>query len=233
LVKRLFNSGMSQQAFRDWSGQEYWQGRFEHADTPWELGHPSTALFEAFTELPEAGSVLHGGSVVIPGCGTGSDALELARRGCRVTAIDWSPHAIARLRERAEAAGLASRVNPVAGNFFDVPPQELDAFAEHTFFCAIDPSQRRDYAARAARWVRPGGVLFGNFFILDPAQAEALPGLSMSDRGSGPPFASTTESLVRDLSPYFECLVLRRASLPEPDRRPGMEWIGIFRRRPA
>jgi len=223
---------MSRENILDWAHQGYWQGRFEDSDTPWELGHPSFALFEAQDALSALGVGLPvGGSLVIPGCGTGSDAIELARRGFHVTAIDWSPHAITRLRERAEAAGVEASIAPVAGDFFEVPPRTVDAFAEHTFFCAMDPSMRGAYAERTAQWVRPGGVLFGNFFVLEPSQAAALPALSMSDRGSGPPFASTKDSLVRELSPHFECLLLRPARFPEPDRRPGMEWIGIFRRR--
>ncbi len=214
---------MSQDKPQEWSRQGYWQGRFERSDTPWELGHPSSALFEAFDALPSAGVGLGSGArVVIPGCGTGSDALELARRGLRVTAIDWSSHALARLKERAQDAGLSGSLAAVAGNFFEVPPQPVDAFAEHTFFCAIDPSQRRAYAERAAQWVRPGGVLFGNFFVLESSQD-----------WQGPPFVSTKESLVRDLSGFFDCLKLEPARRPEPDRRPGMEWIGIFRRTSA
>ncbi len=223
---------MSREKIQEWAQQGYWQGRFEHSDTPWELGHASSALFEAQEALSAAGIPLpHGSSVVIPGCGTGSDAIELARRGFRVTAIDWSPHAIAGLRDRAIATSVESEITPVAGNFFEVPPRTVDALAEHTFFCAIDPSMRGAYAERAAQWVRPGGVLFGNFFVLEPSRAAALPELSMSDRGSGPPFASTRESVVRDLSPHFECVLLQPTRFPESDRRPGMEWIGIFRRK--
>jgi 2-polyprenyl-3-methyl-5-hydroxy-6-metoxy-1,4-benzoquinol methylase len=40
------------------------------------------------------------------GCGTGRHAIELTRRGYRVTGIDLSPSQIARAREKARAAGL-------------------------------------------------------------------------------------------------------------------------------
>jgi len=223
LVKRLFKSG--------WSQADYWQQRFEHSDTPWELGHPSHAFVEALERLQALGFDPRGASVVISGCGRGSDALELARRRMQVTALDWSPSAIQELRTSARSQKLESRVTAVSGDFFATRPEPRDAFAEHTFFCAIDPSRRSDYARLAAEWVRPGGWLFGNFFILDPAQASALPGLSMSDRGEGPPFASTRESLIAELSPWFDLRVLERATQPEPDRRPGMEWVGIFQRR--
>lgn len=44
------------------------------------------------------------------GCGTGLDAVELARRGYRVTAIDWSPEMVRRTRSRACEYGLGDRV---------------------------------------------------------------------------------------------------------------------------
>jgi SAM-dependent methyltransferase len=44
------------------------------------------------------------------GCGTGLDAVELARRGHPVVATDWSPQMVERARDRAAAAGLSDRV---------------------------------------------------------------------------------------------------------------------------
>jgi tellurite methyltransferase len=49
---------------------------------------------------------LHG-TVLDLGCGLGNLALEAARRGCTVTAIDASPTAIARIRDAAEEEHLA------------------------------------------------------------------------------------------------------------------------------
>jgi len=47
------------------------------------------------------------GDVLDLGCGLGNLALEAARAGCRVTALDGSATGIARLRETALRAGLA------------------------------------------------------------------------------------------------------------------------------
>ena len=44
------------------------------------------------------------------GCGTGIDAIELARRGYAVLATDWSPQMVERTRARAAEAGLSERV---------------------------------------------------------------------------------------------------------------------------
>lgn len=45
------------------------------------------------------------------GCGTGLDAVELAARGYRVTAIDWSPEMVRRTGARARELRLAERVS--------------------------------------------------------------------------------------------------------------------------
>ena len=51
------------------------------------------------------------------GCGTGSSALILAKdTGARVTAVDLFPQFLARLSERASAAGLSDRVTTAAAS---------------------------------------------------------------------------------------------------------------------
>lgn len=56
-------------------------------------------MLEVF-ELPEGAAILD------IGCGTGRHAIELARRGYRVTAVDFSPAMLAEARKKAEAAGV-------------------------------------------------------------------------------------------------------------------------------
>ena len=51
-----------------------------------------------------------GASLLDLGCGTGLDAVELGRRGYRVTAVDWSPEMVRRAEERVGAAGLSGVV---------------------------------------------------------------------------------------------------------------------------
>jgi SAM-dependent methyltransferase len=51
-----------------------------------------------------------GSRLIDLGCGTGLDAVHLARLGHQVTATDFSPAMVARTRERAAHAGLGARV---------------------------------------------------------------------------------------------------------------------------
>lgn len=214
-----------------WLTPQYWQGRFDSGDTPWELGHPSVVLLEAFEALSSLGNPLGGMSVLSPGCGRGSDALALVERGARVTAVDWSPTAVQDIKDRFDRVPApVGSLDVIAGNFFEVAPRPVDCVAEHTFFCAIDPTSRARYIERILDWLRPGGFLVGNFFVLADSEAAALRGLSLTQSGEGPPFATTVTELNSLLSLHFTTRVLRPATRQEPDRRPGMEWIGVFQR---
>jgi cyclopropane fatty-acyl-phospholipid synthase-like methyltransferase len=215
-----------------WLTRDYWQGRFIENDTPWELGHPSSALLEAFEYLEGQGVSVDGKRVLSPGCGRGSDAIALAERGARVVAVDWSPVAVEDIQARyRRLSHIRGNVEVEAGDFFTLKPRPVDIVAEHTFFCAIDPTARERYVKRIAEWLVPGGYLVGNFFVLSEEEALALRGLSLTQSGEGPPFATTAEKLRALMEDRFDEVLLRPALNSEPDRRPGMEWIGIFRRR--
>lgn len=55
------------------------------------------------------------------GCGTGRHAVELARRGMRVTGLDLSPQMLALARQRAEAAGVEVRWLEADATQFNLP----------------------------------------------------------------------------------------------------------------
>jgi predicted nicotinamide N-methyase len=66
-------------------------------------------LWPAATALAEALPDVAGLRVVELGCGLGVTSLVAAARGADVTATDWSPDAVALLRENAARNGLALR----------------------------------------------------------------------------------------------------------------------------
>jgi SAM-dependent methyltransferase len=97
------------------------------------------------------------------GCGTGTDAIYLAKLGIRVTGIDASPGMIAQLRRKADAERLAieARVGLLA---------DLREFADGSFagitsaFAALNTvPDLSAFAAEAHRLLRPGGRLVGHF----------------------------------------------------------------------
>src|SRR2546430_15940224 len=74
---------------------------YRTGDTPWDSGVPSAELVRVL----DAG-LLPGKTVLEIGCGTGTNAIAFARRGYRVTAVDYVEAAVQRAREKARKAGL-------------------------------------------------------------------------------------------------------------------------------
>lgn len=223
---------MNSELDKKWSTQSYWQARFENADTPWQLEDVSPVVTEALDLLVAQGVPLTGLTALSPGCGTGLDALECARRGLDVVAVDWSHTAVVDLRSRYNALkeALGGTVQVLEGDLFAVQPIAVDLVVEHTFFCAIDPSSRVRYVQKLLEWVKPGGYVVGNFFIVEESEALRLPNLSLTQEGMGPPFAATASEILSLFSENFECIALRPPKTPTPGRRVGLEWIGVFKR---
>jgi len=97
--------------------------------------------------------------------------------------------------------------------------------------CALDPSRREEYAERIASWIKPGGYLCGNFFVVNDDEIGRFPGLSLTKEGFGPPFGITRADLESLLARYFSVLCLRPGLHPAEGRRAGLEWVGVFQRR--
>lgn len=216
-----------------WSDRDYWEARFDASDTPWELGAPSSVLMEACSEVSTLGMSFAGARVLSPGCGRGADALELVSRGASVIGVEWSRSVAEDLMTRYRAAGIPGGgcLEVRIGDFFALPPEPVDVVCEHTFMCALDPSQRAKYAARIASWMKQGGYLCGNFFIVNDDDISRFPGLSLTKEGFGPPFGITRSDLESLLARYFSVVCLRPGLHPAEGRRAGLEWAGVFQRR--
>lgn len=77
--------------------------------TPWEEGLAQASVrrqIDAMFDREEAERDPPLGKALDLGCGTGIHAVDLARRGWRVTGIDLAPTALERARERAREAGV-------------------------------------------------------------------------------------------------------------------------------
>jgi ubiquinone/menaquinone biosynthesis C-methylase UbiE len=100
-------------------------------------------------------------------CGTGEDAVWMARRGIHVTATDASPSMLAMAGAKAATSGVAGQLAfqqldlaEIAGWQPEHPPPggQYDGVLSNFggLNCLAD---RRPVAAALARWVRPGGRL--------------------------------------------------------------------------
>ena len=138
--------------------QRFWEERWsqvlrDHRD-PVARRPPNEWLV---TELAN----LSPGFALDAGCGHGAEALWLAARGWRVTAVDLSATALALARSRAEALGMdiAERIDWVEGDLSTWAPQpeRYDLVVSLYVHVAgsVDATVQRLAAA-----VAPGGTLF-------------------------------------------------------------------------
>jgi len=79
-----------------------WNQRYATGQTPWDSGTPSQEMERVIGEWNIAPS-----RALEIGCGTGTNAVWLARQGFRVTAVDLVPLAIERAVARAKSAGVS------------------------------------------------------------------------------------------------------------------------------
>jgi SAM-dependent methyltransferase len=118
--------------------QETWDARYAESDRIWS-GRPNPRLVEQIADLPP-------GDALDVGAGEGADAVWLAQHGWRVTALDVSEVALARVAAHATDARVGDQVttlhhdvmsgHPLPGEFHLVSAQYLhpptDRFAEIT-----------------------------------------------------------------------------------------------------
>ncbi|WP_406483885.1 class I SAM-dependent methyltransferase [Streptomyces microflavus] len=114
-------------------------------------GYPP-GLYDDLAELAGAGP---GSRVLEVGCGTGQATVELAARGCRITAVEAGPR-MAAIARRNLAGGAEAEVVTARFESWPLPPEPYDAVFSATAFHWIDPAVRM---TRAADALRPGGAL--------------------------------------------------------------------------
>lgn len=161
----------------------FWDERFEQKFTPWDRGGVPQQL-HAFVE--QQGGPLR---ALIPGCGSAYELAFMAEAGWDVTAIDFSPAAVA--AARAAVGVWQHRV--VEADFFNwTPAQALDLIYERAFLCALPRAMWEQVAPRWAALLRPGARLAGYFFF--------------DDAPKGPPFGIDRARLAELMLPFFDLI---------------------------
>jgi SAM-dependent methyltransferase len=124
---------------------------------PWER-RPVTWTWQRMTDGP---AVLPPGRALDVGCGTGRDAVYLAKRGWRVTAVDIAGNAIAKARQRAADEGVD--VQWVVGDVSALGGLGLDPgyTLVYDFGClqGLPDSARAGAAAGMTKLAAPGAAL--------------------------------------------------------------------------
>lgn len=195
-------------------GASDWDTIYREGLPPWEMGCPSPELVRFLQR-----GIIRKASVLELGCGTGADAVYLARHQLDVTALDFSPTAIERARTRAERAG--ARLCLILEDVF------LYNYKGATFELVYD--------CGFYQYIR----LWELSRLLDLLWRVTKPGsyyLSVSYCGSGefPALTSVTEDNIRwELGRLFELVELNTFRFYSPLQRREIEGISALLHRPA
>jgi methyl halide transferase len=139
--------------------EEYWETRWQHAQTGWDLGAISPPLKDYIDSLIDKNQ-----RILIPGCGNSYEAEYLLAQGfSNITVIDIAPTLTDKLYVKLSDFVLRGKLQIVCGDFF-THQGEYELILEQTFFCALTPNLRKDYAQHMFSLLAPQGKLVGLLF---------------------------------------------------------------------
>ncbi len=191
-----------------------WDEQYRSGDLPWDTQRPSAELVRTLDQ----GFVQQGRAIEL-GCGTGTNAIYLAQRGFRVTALDLSPVAIDRARQRAQTAGV--RVDFFAIDVTTPPEAEpFDFVFDRGCYHCVRRENLVGYQSAVERLTHAGSrflLLAGN-----PNEEHA---------DHGPPRVHE-EEIRAEFAPLFDVQWIRPFRFEDPDGSPGpLAWsVGMIRR---
>jgi ubiquinone/menaquinone biosynthesis C-methylase UbiE len=122
---------------------------------PWQIDRPQ----------PEVIRLIEQGKFESPvldlGCGTGDNAIELARHGLVVKGLDAVPEALERARKKTEEAGVKQSPEFVLGDALRLAESRLKArtVLDCALFHTFSDEERKEYIRGLEAVLSPGGRL--------------------------------------------------------------------------
>lgn len=166
---------------------DFWDNRYQTNDIGWDLGTISPPLKAYFDQLTNLDL-----KILIPGGGNSYEAEYLFNKGFKnVYVVDLSQTALDNLIARVPDFPSS---NLILNNFFDLN-MTFDLIIEQTFFCAINPSLRADYAKKASDILNVNGKVAGLLF-------------DATLNTTHPPFGGSKKEYLGYFKPYFNIKIM-------------------------
>lgn len=151
--------------------------RYLRGQTPWDTNITPPEVMEFIAQVTP-------GRALDLGCGTGTNAITLARNGWEVTGVDFSAKAIEKAKRKAEEAGLGIRFIQADVTDLSMLREPYDYALDIGCLFVLSPEARRSYSREMARLLRPRGwyMLYawlprnwkGGTWGISPEEVEAL-----------------------------------------------------------
>ncbi len=191
---------------------QWWTDVYINEGKPrWDLGEASPVLKDMLPRLK-----LPKSRILVLGSGEGHDAAFFAKDGHNVTAVDISPEAHRRAKEKY---AHFSNINWVEADIFKLGKdfdKSFDLVFEHTCYCAVNPSLRQDLVKLWNRCLVDTGSLLGVFFV--------------TEKRRGPPYGGSEWEIRERLKKSYQFLFWGRWRKSIP-RRLGKELFVYAQKR--
>lgn len=180
--------------------KDFWNNRYVNDETGWDIGEISTPIKKYVDQLNDKTT-----KILIPGCGNAYEAEYLFNKGfLNVYLIDISPLALENFKKRVPNF---PKEQLICDDFFN-HTVKYDLIIEQTFFCAINPNLRQQYAKHTSNILKQNGKLVGLLF---------------NDRlnDDKPPFGGNAAEYYSTFTPYFSIEIMEKAYnsiVPRKDR---------------
>jgi thiopurine S-methyltransferase len=189
--------------------KKFWNNRYKTNDIGWDLGEVSTPIKTYIDQLNNKRL-----KILIPGCGNSYEAEYLYNKGYKnVYVVDISITALKNLKNRVPNFPSSHLIQM---DFFELD-MTFDLILEQTFFCAIDPKLRQEYADKMSKILNKKGKLVGLLF-----------NAQLND--DHPPFGGNKEEYESYFKPYFNIRTMSPCYNSEVNRNGRELFINLIKK---
>lgn len=162
--------------------QNYWENNYVNNEIGWDIGYVSPPIENYFNQITNKNI-----SILIPGAGNSYEAESLFDKGFKnITVLDLAKQPLQNLQKRIPVFPSNQLIQ---GDFFN-HHKKYDIIIEQTFFCALNPELRLNYAEKMNELLNDRGKLIGVLFNFPLTDA-------------GPPFGGSLIEYKETFSKYF------------------------------
>lgn len=170
--------------------KEYWDEKYAENKTGWNIGYISTPIKNYIDQLTDTSL-----KILIPGAGNSYEAEYLWNKGFKnLFILDISKQPLINFKKRVTDFPDTHLIHK---DFFETEGT-FDLIIEQTFFCALDPKLRRNYAIKMFDLLSNKGKLVGLLFDFE---------LTVE----GPPFGGDKEEYITYFKDLFKIKILERS----------------------